>query len=351
MLTDKTVIKTFKVLVTIVLFAGSLLLLYRLRTVISWLLIGAFLAIVINPAVGWLTRRLPGERRAVSVAVILVTGFLLISGLVAMFAPTVIKQVTSLVTNWPEISDSIVSQIETSNEQPYKFMRNSGVIEYLQNNREQISQNITAFFAVSVQKVGSLLGSIGAMVTILAMAVYTSVNAPQYAKSVRRRVPRLYRDDFDDLVSKMYGAVTGYVNGNLLVSLAAGLATTAIAMIIGLPYPALLGLIVGVTDLIPMVGAMLGAVIVTVIAMFSSIPDALVMAIFFTVYQQFENYILAPRIMGRTVEMSSFAVFVAALAGGVLAGFIGALVAIPIGACLQILFRYLVGGKQATQEV
>ena len=84
----------------------------------------------------------------------------------------------------------------------------------------------------------------------------------------------------------------------------------------------------------------ISAVVVVLIASFTSISAAIIMAVFFIVYQQLENYVIVPRVMGRTVEMSSFAVFLAALSGGILAGFVGALVAIPIGACIQILVKY-----------
>jgi predicted PurR-regulated permease PerM len=156
----------------------------------------------------------------------------------------------------------------------------------------------------------------------------------------KRQIPKRHHGDLEMLGAKMYSAITGYVNGNLATSAVAGVAAGIMSTIVGLPYPALLGLIIAFTDLIPMVGATIGAVVVVIIAMFSSITDAAVMAVFFALYQQLENYVIVPRIMGKTVEMSSFVVFIAALSGGILAGFVGALVAIPVGACLQILAKY-----------
>lgn len=340
MIVDSTVSKTLRVVSTVVLFAIGLYLAYKVRTVITWLAIGVFLAIIINPAVSWVSKYMPKKRRGLGVAVVFVCGIILLGLLVAVFITPVVKQGSALIQNWPEITERVSNDIQYSNEQPYKFLRDHGVLTYLEQNQDKIKDSLQSFFGNSLKKVGSLVSSIGAIFTIGAMTVYTSVNGVSYATGMKKLLPKRHRKDVEELASKMYGAVTGYVNGNLLTSAIAGIAGGFAAAAVGLPYPALLGLVVALTDLIPMIGATLGATIVVIVALFTSVNAAIIMGIFFIIYQQIENYVLVPRIMGRTVEMSSFAVFVAALTGGVLAGFIGALVAIPIGACVQILLQY-----------
>lgn len=340
MIIDTTVARTLRVLVTVTLFAVGLYVAYEARTVITWLLIGVFLAVIINPAVSWISNYMPKKRRGLGVAVVFICGLILFSLLVAVFITPVVKQGSALIQNWPEISKELSNDIKYSNEAPYKFIRDHGIVDYFYANEEKIKDSLNSFFSASLKKVVSVVSSIGAIFTIAAMTVYTSVNATSYTAGIKKLLPKKHRKDVEELASKMYGAVTGYVNGNLATSTIAGIAGGSASAAVGLPYPALLGLVVAITDLIPMIGATLGATIVVIVALFSSVNAAIIMAIFFIVYQQIENYVLVPRVMGRTVEMSSFAVFVAALTGGVLAGFVGALVAIPIGACVQILLQY-----------
>lgn len=340
MLVDSTVSKTLRVVVTVTVFAASLYVVYRVRTVILWLLIGAFLAIIINPLVSWVSRYMPKKRRGLGVAVVLTFGVIVTSVLVAIFITPVAKQGAELIQNWPEITSKLNNNLQYSEQQPYVFLREQGIVDYFENNQDVIKNSIESFFGSSLKRVGSALSSIGALFTIAAMTVYTSVNGVSYATGMKKLLPKKHRKDVEQLAEKMYGAVTGYVNGNLLTSAIAGVAGGVAAAAVGLPYPALQGLVIAITDLIPMVGATLGATIVVAVALFTSINAAIIMAVFFAIYQLLENYVLVPRVMGKTVEMSSFAVFVAALTGGVLAGFIGALVAIPIGACVQILLQY-----------
>lgn len=340
MIIDSTVLKTLRVLGTCIVFFALLFIAYSIRLVIVWLAIGTFLAIIINPAVSRITAFLPGKKRAWSVAVVFVAGFLIVSVMAGLFIPPLAKQGAALVENWPKTTERIVYNIEKSNEAPYRFIRNNGLLGYVQNNKEDIRDWITNFFGTSVKKIVGSLSSIGAVFTIIAMMMYMAVNGPNYVKAIKKSLPRQHHRDLELLGGKMYTAVTGYVNGNLVTSLIAGVTSGLVSALLGLPYPALLGLIVAFTDLIPMVGATIGAAIVIVVAMFGSLTDALIMLVFFVIYQQLENYVLIPRIMGRTVEMSSFAVFIAALTGGVLAGVIGALVAIPIGACIKIIIDY-----------
>lgn len=341
MLIDETVMKTIKVLITSVLFFASLLIAYQLRVVIGWVLIGVFLALVINPAVSKLARRMPGKRRGPAVFIVLAIGAALLAGMLALFIPPLVSQTTELVQTWPEVSSQFTENVQTSPDQPYVFIRESGLQNYAETNQDKIGQVFESFVTVSVTKVFGVLTSLGATFTILTMAIYMSVNGTLYAESAKQRLPKKQAKGLEQLGSQMYRVFTQYVNGNLLTSAIAGAVGGLVCVVVGVPYAAIMGLIIAVTDLIPMVGAIIGATIVVIVSLFVSVQMAVIMTIFFTLYQLLENSWIAPRVMGKTVEMSSFVVFLAALAGGVLAGLLGALVAIPIGACLQILFRYV----------
>lgn len=340
MLQDETVVKTTKVLLTALVFGAFVLLMYKLRNVVFWLAIGGFLAIIINPAVDRLTRALPGHRRSVAAGLMIAA---VIVGLVILgiiLVPAMGRQISTFVVSVPDTVDQVTNTIQTSNHPAFRLMREYNVSEYIRAHEGDISSAASTFFIKSLQNAGQTLSSIAAFFTIFAMAMYMSVNGPDYIKRLKKLIPKHYHDDTVDLMDRMYDATTGYVNGNLLTSAVAAFTSGLAALIVGLPYPLLLGIIVGLLDLIPMIGASLGAVIVVVVSIFVSWKAALIMLVFFIVYQQFENYVLQPRIMSKTVQMSSFAVFVSALCGAVLAGLLGALVAIPVGACIIMLLQY-----------
>jgi predicted PurR-regulated permease PerM len=131
--------------------------------------------------------------------------------------------------------------------------------------------------------------------------------------------------------------IGGYVSGNLLISLIAGFFTTIVLLAVGVPFALALGLLVAILDLIPLAGATLAAIIVTLVALTHSLTAAIVVFAFFVVYQQLENHLLQPIVYGRTVKLSPLAILVSVLIGAEVAGVIGALGAIPVAGTIQIL--------------
>ncbi len=339
-LKDPTINKTIKVILTIIGFAIFLYFVYRLRDVVFWLAGGAFLALVIDPAVTWVTKKIPGHRRGAGLAIVAIAGFLLLAALFSIFLPPIFKQGSNFVGDIPQIAEGVSANIDNSKDQPYKFLREQGVGEYIQENSDQIKTNFTNFFGKSLSALASIFSGIAAFLTVITMMVYVSIHGPKYVSSLRKLIPKRHRSDSDMLAGKMYNSVTGYILGSLATSVFAGITAGLASAAIGLPYPALMGLIAALTDLIPLIGAQLGGIILGLVGLSVSTRDAVAIVLVITIYQQFENYVLSPKVMSKTVKMTAFAVFVSALCGAVLAGFIGALVAIPVGACIQILFHY-----------
>jgi predicted PurR-regulated permease PerM len=134
-------------------------------------------------------------------------------------------------------------------------------------------------------------------------------------------------------------AVTGYVAGNLLISVICGLLTFAVLLALGVPYAGVVAVFVAIADLIPLVGATVGAVVAVAVAFLHSVPAGIGVVVFFLVYQQLENHLLQPLILSRTVKINALAVLVSILVGVELAGILGALVAIPVAGMVQVLLR------------
>jgi predicted PurR-regulated permease PerM len=137
----------------------------------------------------------------------------------------------------------------------------------------------------------------------------------------------------------MYRTVGGYVSGNILISVIAGVSITIVLLILGVPYAIALGLLVAVLDLIPLAGATIAGIIVAIVAFTHSVPAGVISVVFFIVYQQLENHFLQPVIYGRTVQLSPLVVLISVLVGAELAGILGALAAIPVAGALQVVIR------------
>ncbi|HEX2024794.1 MAG TPA: AI-2E family transporter, partial [Actinomycetota bacterium] len=190
-----------------------------------------------------------------------------------------------------------------------------------------------------------LVGSFAALVfnslTVLVLTIYFTINLPRMRSAVARLLGREDRREFHEVYDETIRRVGGYVLGNLLVSAIAGVTSFIFLALMGVPFAAALAFFVALTDLIPTVGAILGAAAAAVVAAFVGLPQFIATVVYFTVYQQVENYVIQPRVMGRTVEISAPMVILAVLIGGALLGVIGALLAIPSAAIVKILVREL----------
>jgi predicted PurR-regulated permease PerM len=176
------------------------------------------------------------------------------------------------------------------------------------------------------------------------MAAFDRLREGAYALVPASRRPRV-RLLTDEILTK----VGAYMVGALAIAVVAGASTFVLAMILGLGYPFALAVVVAICDLIPQIGATLGAVIVSLVGFASSLTDGIVCIIFFIVYQQIENYLIYPSVMRRSVKVSDVAAVVAALLGVALFGVIGALVAIPMVAAIQLIMREVVVPSQESR--
>ena len=176
-----------------------------------------------------------------------------------------------------------------------------------------------------------------AFITVLVLTFLMLVEGPQWLELAYKYVPEEQRRHTKYLARKIYGVVIGYVNGQLLIAFIAGMASLVAMVFLDIPNPIALAGLVTLTGLIPLIGATLGAVIVTVVALFQSLKQAIFILLFFIVYQQIENNAIQPYVQSKNLEISPLLVLVAVLAGVSMGGLIGGFLAIPIAASLRIL--------------
>jgi predicted PurR-regulated permease PerM len=306
------------------------------RDVLVWIVIAAFLALALNPLVEVLQAR--GVRRrgtAVGITFLLVLAAL--GGLGGIFVPTLIDQVNEFVEAVPDYVDQL-----TRGEGPLGFLQED--YEIVDRVREAVQKNGAAGAlgvsgtALAVTK--GVLTVVVAVLTITFLTLFMLLEGPQWVERFYSLIPEHSQPRWRRIGSEVYRTIGGYVTGNLLISLIAGIISTIVFVVVGLEYALALGLIVALLDLIPLAGATIAAILVTTVAAVSEGWEiAVVVGIFFLVYQQLENHVLQPLIYGRTVQLSPLAVLIAVLIGGSVAGVLGALGAIPVAGTIQVILR------------
>jgi predicted PurR-regulated permease PerM len=299
-------------------------------SILVLIFIAMFLAIGLNPAVERLRKWGIPRGGAVAIVTLVVLG-LLVGGIVALIPPLV-TQTNQLINNVPDYIQSL--------------QRNETINDLVE--RYDIMEKVTS--AVNAGTVGNAVGGVvgGAKLifgtifntlTVLVLTIYFMAAFDRLRESAYSLVPASRRSRVRLLTDEILTKVGAYMVGALSIAVLAGASTWVLAMILGLAYPFALAVVVAVCDLIPQIGATLGAVIVSLVGFASSLTDGIVCVVFFIIYQQVENYLIYPAVMRRSVKVSDVAAVVAALLGVALFGVVGALVAIPMVAGIQLIIR------------
>jgi len=313
-----------------------------LDTVITLLVVSFFLTLALNPVVEVLVRR--GMSRGPSVTVVF--GFLVLVFVLLGFVvgPPVTQQGTELANNAPAYLDQLLRNPRLQDlDQHYQ------VFAKLQ---DEFSKRITDGTFMS-QVAGGVLGAgrviasgIFSTLTVLVLSLYFLSSLPALKQAAYAVVPASRRPRFISLSEEIMRRVGSYAIGQVVVATVNAFCAWIMMEIVGIPYAAVLAVAVGFLGLVPMVGATLGAVLVATVAVFDDPRKAIIAIVYFIVYQQTENYLVAPRIMQRTVSVPGAVTVIAALAGGTLLGMLGALLAIPAAAGLLLLYEEVLVPRQ-----
>jgi predicted PurR-regulated permease PerM len=280
-------------------------------------------------------------RRSLAVAIVLVFVLLFFVGFGFAVVPPIIDQGSQFAHKAPDYVRQLQdNKTVASLDAKYHFL--SRLRSYV-DKPEQLGG--TLFGGVlGAGKV--VLSAFFSAITVLTLTLYMMANLPDMKAAAYRMVPRSRRARVGLLADEILDRIGGYVAGNLLISLIAGGLTYVVLLILDVPYALALGLLVAVTDLIPVVGATLGAIVVTLVGLFVSLKTGLIAAAYYAAYQQFENYVLYPRIMKRSVDVSPVVTVIAVLIGGSLMGVLGALLAIPVAAAVQLVLQEVAAPRQ-----
>lgn len=339
-----------RVVVIVVVSAFALYLVYRLRTIIAWLVVAAFIAACASGPVNVLARRM---KRGFAIALVYLVIILVPLIMLLLLVVPLIEQTVRLVNNLPEYVADLKQTVQ-DNPQLREFNDKYDLTGKLEDVASNAASSLDDA-ALTLADVGaSLISSVFAIVTILVLSMFMVARGREWFEAFLEKRPEQEARALRRAGDRAAEAVSGYVAGALFQATVAGITAFVMLTILGIPSALTLALVIAVLDLIPMVGATLGAVMVGVVILFSgSTADVIIWAIFAIVYQQFENYVVQPRIQSRAVSIDAFIVVIAALVGGSLLGIVGALLAIPAAATLQIAvgefldYRRLAGAGNA----
>ena len=312
---------------------GIFLGLRNAASILVLIFIALFLAIGLNPAVSRLRRW--GLPRGLAVTVIALAVVALLVGGIFALVPPLVTQTGQLIGNVPSYIESL-----QRNEAVRDLVQRYDVVDKVQGALN--AGTVTNALGGVVGGAKLLFGTIFNVLTVLVLVIYFLAAFDRIKASGYALVPRSRRQRVRLLTDEILGKVGAYMVGAIAIAVLAGLSTWVFAMIVGLGYPFALAVVVAVCDLIPQIGATLGAVVVSLVGLADSLGTGIACIVFFLVYQQVENYLIYPNVMRRSVKVSDVAAVTAALLGVGLFGVLGALIAIPMVAAVQLIVREVV---------
>jgi len=308
------------------------------RQVLVLIFVSMFLAVGLNRAVQRLQRF--GMSRRWAVALVFFGLVLFFAGFIAAMVPPLTQQITGFIDNLPRYITQLQSNPRIADlDQRFHLLQKGQQAINDPNFQKNLANRAVGLGKVAISGIFSAL-------TILILTLYFLSSLPQIKALFYRLTPRSRRARVALLGDEILVRIGGYVGGQLTVSIIAGISSYTFLEIARIPYALALALIVMITDLIPLIGATIGAVLVTLVGFLTGVPEGIACAIFFLVYQQVENYLIAPRVMKRSVDVQPAVTIVAALIGGTLLGVVGALLAIPAAAAISLIVREVVLPRQ-----
>jgi len=302
----------------------------KARSVLVLIGLALFIAAGLDPVVTWLTRHRVPRWAAVTVVLLGVLG--IIAGFLAAAIPPLATQTSKLIAELPHYAHTLQDHNSQLGRLNLKYHIEQRLSHLLATRGSSLVGGVLGAGAL-------VLGALASTLAVIVLVVYFLAGMPRIKLFAYRLAPHSRRARVILIGDEIFTKVGGFVLGNVVTSVIAGLGTYLWMLAFGIPYPILLGLFVAIMDLIPVIGSTIGGAVVTLVALTVSLPVAVATLAFYIAYRLAEDYLLVPRIMGSTVKVPAVVSVVAVLLGGALLGIVGALVAIPVAAALLLLLQ------------
>jgi predicted PurR-regulated permease PerM len=327
----RTILATIGLVVATYIGLRAIVLLAHIETL---LVIAAFFAVVLTPAVDF-TRRTLRVGRGLSTAIVFVVGLGLVTAMLYAFIRPLVDQGREFADNFP----TYVSDAREGRGPVGRLVERYNLDERLRTAQEDIENRLANAGGGALRIAGRVLGGVASLLTILVLALLMIIYGPEMLRGAVGILDPPRRERVCAVAADCSRALTGYVIGNLLISVIAGSLTFVALLIFDVPFAGVLALWTAFADLIPLVGATLGAIPTIGVAFLHSTGAGIGMLIFYIVYQQFENHVLQVVIMSKTVQINQLFVLISVLIGVELLGIVGALLAIPAAGVIQVVVR------------
>jgi len=326
--------------VAITYLAGKLI--YRIRDIVLLFLVAGFVAVLLNPIVVLLQRKL-FPRRGVAVGIVTLLAVLVFISLAVAFGYPLVNGITHLADQLP----TYVANADHGKGWIGHLVRKYHVQSWVQKNAPKLVSYGQSLSKPALTIAGGALSLVIELATLFILVLLLLLEAPKLRRGLTSQMTQARAAEVTRVAGDVSRAVTGYMLGNLLTSLIAGIVTFVDLMILGVPFPVLWGLWVALVDFLPMVGGALAGIPTVLFAFGHSVTAGIATAVVFLVYTQVENHILNPVIMSKTVNISPLLVLTSVLVGaslgslvdGIFGGFVAALLSIPAAGALQVLVR------------
>ena len=325
-----TALKTWVIILVIVGNGLLIAFLYSIQSVLLELITAIILAIALTPFVRYLVKH--GFKKAVAATIALVTTMLLLTVLIGAIASPLLTQGGDLINNTPKlISNGIKSPALQKLDKKYN------IIAHVKDAANEAPKLLSGSGTPVIGVVSSVFGAVSSFFVIIVLALFILIEGPTAWSQLINLLGKKQGKFVSDVSKKVTIAIGGFVNGNLLISLIAGMFALIVLLITRVPYPFALAALVAIFDLIPLVGAAIATVILGLVALSNGLFISILVIVLMLVYQFVEGNIIQPIIYGRTVKLSQLLIIVASIIGADLGGIVGVLLAIPIAAALQII--------------
>ena len=333
-------------------------LLYKAQTALIILGVSLFLALALNAPVALIAKKLPGKSRVGATAIAYVAVVVIIGAIITLVVPSIIQQSAKVAQTIPEVVQSASQQWEGVRDFVEQYNLQGQLDTALKSVQESASSWAGNVGRSVVTGIGSVFAGIAALILILVLTFLMLIEGPEWLN----RIWRLYKDEekmkkHRRVAGRIYGVVSGYVVGQLTVSTIGATAAGIFVFILSFIFPEVdpnlampTAAITFILSLIPMFGATIGGVLIAVLLALNSIPAAIIYAVYFVVYQQIENNLIAPHIQAKRIDLTALMILGAVTIGLYMFGVIGGIIAIPIAGTVRILIEEFLETRRHTDE-
>ncbi|MDO8505294.1 MAG: AI-2E family transporter [bacterium] len=322
----------------IALVLAGLSLVFYIRDIIAIFFVALILSSVIDPLADWFeVRKVP---RAVAVFIVYLILFSILGLVIGVLVPPLVQEIRDLTSNFSAVWDRLVSGVQLFQE----YSAQNGFSKNIEDGLTSLQSTLTQALGGIFSTIVGIFGGVVSFVIILVLTFYMVVQEDGFKKVFKVLVPDQYQRFVSTILGKVQRKISAWIKGQLILSAIVGVVAYIGLSIVGVNYALVLGLLAGITELVPYAGPFLGGVVAVFFALSQSLTKGFLVVLLFVIIQQVENNILVPKIMQRAVGLNPIVSILALIIGAKLAGIAGALFAIPVATALDVVVREVLHG-------